>query len=83
MENTATLVNIQVTKRELLQFRLRKIKRSTSWLATEIGSNQAYVSQYLNHGYYPQLEEKIISAIEKEENRTTSRNSDSNLDDAL
>jgi hypothetical protein len=74
MENNENLVNTQVTPRDLLKLRLKKIHRTQTWLSKRLDVNGAYVSLFFTDNAYPELEPKIEKIISREEQKIIARN---------
>lgn len=75
MENNETAINTQVTSRDLLKIRLKKIHRTQTWLSKpkQLGINPAYVSLFFTQNAYPELEERIERIIAREEAKIAER----------
>ena len=75
MENNKTSDNLQISSRDLLQIRLKKIHRTQLWLSKpgRLDVNPAYVSLFFTSNAYDELEERIDRIIKREEEKIAGR----------
>ena len=75
MEDNQTLANVQVSSRDILKIRLKKIHRTQIWLSksSQLNVNPAYVSLFFTSNAYPELEERIERIIAREEIKIAER----------
>lgn len=76
MENNETSNNTQVSSRDLLKIRLKRIHRTQTWLSkpSRLDVNPAKVSMFFTTNAHPELEESINRIITKEEMKIAERN---------
>jgi hypothetical protein len=73
MEDNQTTENIQISSRDFLKIRLKKIHRTQTWLSKRLDVNGAYVSLFFTDNAYPELEPKIEKIISREEQKIIDR----------